>query len=73
MAFNSYVYPGTTILKNKFHTKDRNFLQKIERPFTAKRTEEFQKQPLPEKIDYEYFKSIHGYIFQDIYEWAGEQ
>ena len=73
MAFDPYVYPGTTVLKNKFHTKDRNFLQKIEKPFTAKRTEEFKKQPLPEKIDYEYFKSIHAYIFQDIYEWAGKQ
>lgn len=73
MVFDPYVYPGTTVLKNKFHTKNRNFLQKIERPFTAKRSEEFQKQPLPEKIDYEYFKSIHSYIFQDIYEWAGKQ
>lgn len=73
MAFDPYVYPGTTVLKNKFHTKDRNFLQKIERPFTIKRSEEFDKKHLPEKFDYIYFKSIHRYIFQDIYEWAGEQ
>ena len=39
MAFDPYVYPGTTFLKNKFHTKDRYLIQKIERPFTAKRTE----------------------------------
>ena len=64
MAFDPYVYLGTKALKNKFHTKNRNFLQKIERPFTIKRSEEF---------DYIYFKSIHKYIFQDIYEWAGKQ
>lgn len=73
MSFDPYVYPGTTVLKNKFHTKDKNFLQKIERPFTIKRSEEFDKEPLPEKFDYSYLKSIHKYIFQDIYEWAGEQ
>ena len=73
MSFDPYVYLGTTVLKNKFHTKDRNFFQKIERPFTIKRSEEFDKKHLPEKFDDIYSKSIHKYIFQDIYEWAGEQ
>ena len=73
MAFDPYVYPGTSVLKNKFHVKSDSFLYKIERAFTIKRSEEFQKQSLPKKFDYDYFKSIHRYIFQDIYEWAGEQ
>lgn len=67
-----YVYPGTTILKNKLNIKDIKELNIKERGLTASRIEELLKKELPKEFDFEYLKNIHKYIFQDIYEWAGE-
>lgn len=67
-----YVYPGTTILKNKLNIKDNKELNIKERGLTASRIEEFSRKELPKEFNFEYLKSIHKYIFQDIYEWAGE-
>lgn len=67
-----YVYPKTTILKNKLNIKDIKELNIKERGLTASRIEELSRKELPKEFDFEYLKSIHKYIFQDIYEWAGQ-
>lgn len=67
-----YVYPGTTVLRNKLNIKDDKELKIKERGLTTSRIEEFSIKELPKEFDFEYLKSIHKYIFQDIYEWAGE-
>lgn len=67
-----YVYPGTTILKNKLNIRDDKELNIKERGLTASRIEEFSRREVQKEFNFEYLKSIHKYIFQDIYEWAGE-
>lgn len=67
-----YCYPQTNVLKNKLNIKDAGSLLEAERTITALRILEL-KQSFPDgKLDFSYLKHLHFYIFQDIYEWAGE-
>ncbi len=67
-----YVYEGTSVLKNNFNIRDEYKLNQLERMITEKRTRELSNKITTKKFNFEYLKSIHKYIFQDIYEWAGE-
>lgn len=40
---------------------------------TARRIGQLLANPISGAFDYEHMKSIHRYIFQDVYEWAGEE
>jgi cell filamentation protein len=64
------------ILNNKFGITNINELQKVESELVNKRLEELKLQPMENKydivFDMDYLKSIHQYIFQDVYPWAGE-
>lgn len=69
-----YVYPGTDVLINKLNIKDSEKLIKAENELTAARIKLIrEKNPVKGNYDYEHLKKYHRYIFQDIYEWAGEQ
>jgi cell filamentation protein len=64
-----YVYPGTAVLRNKEDIRDRHDLEGFERMATASRME-----TLPDdiSISMEGYREIHRYIFQDVYDWAGQ-
>jgi cell filamentation protein len=64
-----YVYPGTDVLRNKESIRDTRELQAFERMATANRME-----TLPDNtpVTAEGYREIHRYIFQDVYDWAGE-
>ena len=69
MSDDPYVYPGTTILRNKFGIRDAALLDYHERELTTQRAEEGIP---PGKFDLAHLRAIHRHLFQDLYEWAGE-
>lgn len=66
-----YCYSGTYVLKNKLNITDENELKSAERSITSLRTAQFMQNPIDGKLDFNYLKSIHKFIFGDIYEQAG--
>ncbi len=72
-SWDDYFYPGTEVLKNKLGTRDPELLRKQEEARTAIRAFELYFNPIEGEFDYAHLKAIHAYLFQDIYEWAGEE
>lgn len=69
-----YVYPGTDVLINKLNIRNKEELTIAENKLTLARMKLIrEKDPVKGDYDYEHLKAYHKYIFQDIYEWAGEQ
>lgn len=69
---NSYCYPGTNILRNKFDLTDENALHAAEKECTMARYFELEKRNVTGNFDFKHLCSIHEYIFQDVYMWAGK-
>jgi cell filamentation protein len=67
-----YLYPGTNVLKNLRGLTDAELLERFEARRTHRRIAELIDTPLPGRFDVEHLKTIHRYIFQDVYEWAGQ-
>ena len=67
-----YVYPGTDILINKFNCRNEEKLKKIEALSTGGNLAWLQLHPIEGDFDFEHLKRIHHFIFQDLYDWAGQ-
>jgi cell filamentation protein len=68
-AGDPYVYPGTSILRNRLGITDPDFLDKQERVLVALRI----RRNVPRgNFDLKHLRAIHRHLFQDIYDWAGE-
>jgi cell filamentation protein len=67
-----YLYPGTNVLKNLRGLADPELLERFESRRTHLRLAELIHTPVPGKFDIAHLKAIHRYIFQDVYEWAGQ-
>jgi cell filamentation protein len=67
-----YLYPGTNVLKNLRSLTDPELLQRFEARQTHRRIAELIDTPVPGEFDVAHLKAIHRYIFQGVYEWAGE-
>lgn len=67
-----YAYPGTRVLRNIPGIRDEASLRDFEYEQTKLRIEELRDNPIPGKFDLEHLKAIHAYVFQDVYEWAGQ-
>jgi len=64
-----YVYPGTTILRNRLGIKDARLLDYYERELVTQR----QREGVPAgQFDLDHLKAIHHHLFEDVYEWAGQ-
>lgn len=70
--WNSYLYPNTDVLKNKLGIMDSEELRKREAEVSFERLVELYEKPIHGEFDSEHLKSIHKYIFGDLYDWAGE-
>ncbi|MCF6110474.1 Fic/DOC family protein [Mesorhizobium muleiense] len=78
-AQGSYFYPNTSddpdrtdVLRNKFGIGSNSELRTEEYRATAFRMAEIAEGDGPSgQFDKAHLKAIHGYIFQDVYEWAG--
>jgi cell filamentation protein len=67
-----YVYPGTTVLKNLRDIRDASQFSKFEAIATTRRTIELEHEPLHGNFDAGHVRAIHRYIFQDVFQSAGE-
>ncbi len=68
-----YLYEGTDVLKNLLGIRDRKLLDEAEADYVTYRLKEIAINPLPGEYDYIHLLQMHKYIFQDMYEWAGQQ
>jgi cell filamentation protein len=69
MSDDPYVYPGTTILRNKPAIRDAERLDAFERRMATQRAAE----GIPTgDFDLSHLQAIHGHLFQDVYDWAGQ-
>ena len=71
-ADDVYCIPGTAVLKNKAGITDQDQLDEYEGDFTAIRLLELTQSPVEGSFDLAHLCKIHQYLFQDVYEWAGE-
>ncbi len=64
-----YVYPGTSVLRNKLDIRSEQVLDRVERRLVAQRS----REGIPAgDFDLAHLQAIHRHLFQDIYEWAGQ-
>ena len=69
---DSYVHPGTEVLRNKAGIREQVALDAFEADVTAVRMLELTENPLPGAFDLPHIRAMHRYLFQDVYGWAGE-
>ncbi|HLY54493.1 MAG TPA: Fic family protein [Stellaceae bacterium] len=64
-----YLYPGSSVLRNKLGITDAKQLDYAERELVVQRS----RQGIPRGgFDLAHLRAIHRHLFQDVYEWAGE-
>lgn len=79
-TWDDYFIPGTSVLRNKFVQPDKPYgetdqatLTTLEEFHAKSRLVELAAHPISGRFDYDHMKAIHRYIFQDVYEWAGQE
>ena len=65
-------YPGTSCLINKLNIRDDKQLAFVESRIVAMKTAELNAHPVKAPFDFAHYKGIHRFLFEDIYEWAGQ-
>ena len=60
-------------MKNKFNETDAVKLSAKEEFAAQTRLVELSASPVPATFDYDHMKAIHRHVFQDVYEWAGQE
>ncbi len=68
-----YLYDDCDVLKNLLNIKDAKLLNEAEADYVVYRLKDVAKNPLPGDYTYEHLLRLHEFIFQDLYEWAGQQ
>ena len=70
---DAYLYEDCDVLKNLLGIKDKKLLDEAEAEYVVMRLKEVALTPLPGDYDYDHLMHMHRYIFQDLFEWAGQQ
>lgn len=70
MADDPYTYPGTDTLRNWLGITDDRTLAEAERRLTLARGAEAARLTFPATADG--YRALHRHLFQDVYEWAGQ-
>ena len=65
-------YPETTILVNKLDIHDADLLEVAEATIVTAKMALWEQQPLRTSFDFDHYKAIHQYLFEDLYDWAGQ-
>lgn len=68
-----YLYEDCQVLINKLGIRNQQELDDAEADYVTYRLKNLALYPLKGNYDYEHFLQMHRYIFQDIYDWAGQQ
>ncbi len=71
-AWDSYFYQGTSVLKNIPGLRDEQAVRAFDYEQSAARIAELREKPSSGKFDLQQLQEVHRYIFQDVYEWAGQ-
>lgn len=69
---DSYCYVNTNVLRNKFNIKNKDKLMSLERDLTGLKLLEIDSVFLGKSMDEKYFKAIHKFLFEEMFEWAGQ-
>ncbi len=64
-------YEGTTCLINKLNIKNEKQLDAMESHITLAKISMLQQTPIAGNFEFEHYKAIHKFIFEDLYDWAG--
>lgn len=68
-----YYYEGSKVFINKYGIKNIEKLKEAEEEIVAVKIAEFKTSvQISATFDFEYLKRIHGFLFEELYEWAGE-
>lgn len=65
-------YENSTVLKNKFHIKDARQLDIMEQSITSMLIAKAVMEIPFENVDFSFYKNLHKYVLDDIYDWAGK-
>ena len=68
-----YCYEGTHTLVNKLNIKDAKKLDEYEASIVSLKLMALAKKGITGNFDVQHFVSIHKFLFEDIYNFAGEQ
>lgn len=69
---SSYCYENSNTLINGLNIKDEKVLQKYEAKITAAKLLSLRQKGVTGNFDVKHFISIHTYLFEDIYPFAGK-
>ncbi len=67
-----YTYNNSSVIKNKLNIKDAGTLKKYETKMVAFKLSTIRFAKINKTFDEEHIKFIHKYLFEDIYDFAGE-
>ena len=67
-----YLYENCHVLKNKLDIRTQEELDDAEADYVVYRLKDLAMNPMPGEYNTEHLLKMHQYIFQDLYEWAGE-
>lgn len=65
-------YEGTTCLINKLNIRDEDLLANAEAKITVAKMALLEETPISDKFDFDHYKAIHKFLFEDLYDWAGQ-
>ena len=68
-----YLYEGSKVLRNLLDIRDQSELEKAEADYVSFRLKDIARNPLQGHYDYVHLLQMHRFIFQDLYDWAGQQ
>ena len=64
-------YENSSVLINKFDIRDEKELEMVERNLTSYLMAQATIEIPFENVNFEFYKNLHKYVFNDIYDWAG--
>jgi cell filamentation protein len=69
---DDFQLPGSTTLNNKLGIKKPEALAAAVSERTSRRLAELQASPIRGGFDASHLQEIHRYLYQDVFDWAGE-
>ena len=66
-----HCYPGTTVLINKLGIRQQKKLDEVEALIVSAKIVEYEMSPFPDPFSFDYYKCLHAFLFDQLYDWAG--
>ena len=71
-SISANCYPCTTVLINKFDIHNEAKLNEVETVLVSARSAEWMEPPTMDSFDFPHYKTVHQFLFSDLYNWAGQ-